>query len=93
MNQSYVEPCLIQVPTTVLDINSMCVCTVDRHEVRDYFIMAGGLARTLQFMDILFSGESSAYTVSSGSSSNMGPKPVASSKGCDKEKLLTKTIN
>lgn len=43
--------------------------------------MAGGLARALQFMEILFSGESSAYTVSKGSSSNMGPKPVASSDG------------
>ncbi len=48
-----------------------------------YLIMAGGLARALQFMEILFSGESSAYTVSKGSSSNMGPKPVASSDGHD----------
>lgn len=42
--------------------------------------MAGGLARTRQFMEILGSGESSAYTVSKGSSSNIGPKPVASSE-------------
>lgn len=53
--------------------------------MRGYFIVAGGLARTLQFMDILFSGESSAYTVSSGSSSNMGPKPVASSEKRDRK--------
>lgn len=45
-----------------------------------YLTVAGGLARTLQFMEILDSGESSAYTVSKGSSSNMGPKPVASSE-------------
>lgn len=45
-----------------------------------HLIMAGGLARTLQFMEILDSGESSAYIVSKGSSSNMGPKPVASSE-------------
>lgn len=51
--------------------------------------MAGGLARTLQFMEILFSGESSAYTVSRGSSSNIGPKPVASSDGHDMSQHYT----
>lgn len=41
--------------------------------------VAGGFARALQFMEILPSGESSVYTTSTGSSSKMGPYPVASS--------------
>lgn len=54
-------------------------------------MMAGGLARTLQFMEILFSGESSAYTVSRGSSSNIGPNPVASSDGHDMSQHYTQS--
>jgi len=58
---------------------------------KHYLMMAGGLARTLQFMEILFSGESSAYTVSRGSSSNIGPKPVASSDGHDTSQHYTQS--
>lgn len=54
--------------------------------------MAGGLARTLQFMEILVSGESSAYMVSKGSSSNMGPNPVASSEA-ERNIFIVKTYN
>ncbi len=54
----------------------MCVC--------DLYV-AGGSARVLQFMMILSSRDSSGIMVSTGCSSNTGPKPDDSSEKTHRE--------